>query len=397
MQIGVDANCWANRRGYGRFTRELLRALLQADRRSAYCFFLDGGTKQQAADIPDSVKQVIVATSRAAVEAASASGRRSLRDLWAMSEAVRRHRPALDLFYFPSVYTFYPTRIKAPIAVSIHDTIPERHPELVFSGRVPRLMWALKVRWAVRQAAVILTGTETSRRAIADHFRLPDTRVRVVPDAASPIFHVIEDPGPTRQVLARYGIAPHERYILYVGGISPHKNLATLLEAYALLTADHSDGSPRPKLVLVGDYQRDVFLSSYQALRRRVEALGLEGQVLFTGFAPDDELVFLYNGAELLVMPSFDEGFGLPAVEAMACGTPVVASRAGALPEVVGSAGAFFDPGSPAELKICLERLLRDDDERSALRGRGLRRAGAFSWEQSAAAALAVFEEMARR
>ncbi len=402
MQIGVDANCWANRRGYGRFTRELLQALLQADRRNTYWFFFDADTKQQAADIPDSAKQVVVPTTRAAVEAASASGRRSVRDLWAMSEAVHRQRPALDLFYFPSVYTFYPLRIKAPVAVSIHDTIPERYPELVFPGRVPRLMWSLKVRWAVRQAAVIVTVSETSRQAIAGAFGVCTERVRVIPDAPSPAFRPIADAGQVGSVLSRYGIGPDERYILYVGGISPHKNLATLLEAYAMLrpassgTTDRSDGLALPRLVLVGDYQRDVFLSSYQALQRLIAELGLAGWVIFTGFVPDDELVCLYSAAELLVMPSFDEGFGLPAVEAMACGTPVVASRAGALPEVVGDAGVFFDPHSPAELKRCLEELLRDDDLRAALRARGLRRAGDFSWERSAAAALAVFEEMTR-
>jgi glycosyltransferase involved in cell wall biosynthesis len=397
MQIGVDANCWANRRGYGRFTRELLHALLEADRQNTYWFFLDADTKEQAADIPDGVKQVIVPTSQAAVEAASASGRRSVRDLWAMGEAVRRHRPALDLFYFPSVYTFYPLRIKAPVAVSIHDTIPERYPELVFSGRVPRLMWALKVGWAVRQAAVILTGTQTSRQAIAGTFGVTVERVHVVPDAPSAVFRPIADAGRVRPVLARHGIAPDERYILYVGGISPHKNLATLLEAYAMLVVGHGDGPALPRLVLVGDYQRDVFLSSYHALQRKAEEPELAGRVIFTGFVPDDELVCLYSAAELLVMPSFDEGFGLPAVEAMACGTPVVASHAGALPEVVGGAGVFFDPHSPAELKMCLEELLRDDDERAALRARGLHRAGDFSWGRSAAAALAVFEGVMRR
>jgi glycosyltransferase involved in cell wall biosynthesis len=393
MQIGVDANCWANRRGYGRFARELLHALLHGDQHNTYCLFLDAGTKQQAADIPDAVKQVIVPTSQAAVEAASASGHRSLHDLWVMGEAVRRHRPPLDMFYFPSVYTFYPLRIRKPIAVSIHDTIPERYPQLVFSGRMQRLMWTLKVRWAVRQATAILTVSETSRRAIASTFGVPAERVHVVADAPSAIFRPVADAARVRPVLARYGIAPQECYILYVGGISPHKNLSTLLEAYAMLVASLS-GSDPPRLVLVGDCQRDVFLSSFAELQRKAEGPELAGRVIFTGFVPDDELVCLYSAAELLVMPAFDEGFGLPAVEAMACGTPVVASHAGALPEVVGDAGVFFDPRSPTELKTCLEGLLRDDVRRAAMRARGLNRASDFSWKRSAAAALAAFEGM---
>ena len=187
MQIGIDANCWANRRGYGRFTRELLQAMLAADRHNTYWFFLDSDTQRQAVDIPSRVQQVIVPTSRAAVEAASADGSRSPRDLWAMSEAVRRHRPVLDVFYFPSVYTFYPLRIHTPVAVCIHDTIPERFPNLVFSNRKARFLWGLKVRWAVRQAKMILTVTQTSQRTISDHFGITSERIRVVPDAASAV------------------------------------------------------------------------------------------------------------------------------------------------------------------------------------------------------------------
>ena len=238
MQIGIDANCWANRRGYGRFTRELLQAMLAADRHNTYWFFLDSDTQQQAAGIPAGVQQVIVPTTRAAVEAASADGSRSPRDLWAMSEAVRRHRPVLDVFYFPSVYTFYPLRTSTPVAVSIHDTIPERFPNLVFSSRKARLLWGLKVRWAVRQAKMILTVTQTSQRAISDHFGIASERIRVVPDAASAVFRFVNAPLDTQKVLVQRGIDPAERFILYVGGISPHKNLATLLEAFAMLSED---------------------------------------------------------------------------------------------------------------------------------------------------------------
>ena len=138
-------------------------------------------------------------------------------------------------------------------------------------------------------------------------------------------------------------------------------------------------------------------MSSYESLQRRIADLGLTQQVIFTGFVPDDELVHIYNAADIMVLPSFDEGFGLPAVEAMACGAPVVASRAGALPEVVGDAGIFFDPHSPRELKECLEALLRDTEKRLELRQRGLIRARDFSWERSAATALAALEELAGR
>lgn len=397
MHIGVDANCWANRRGYGRFTRELLHAMLAVDRKNTYWFFLDSDTRQRVSDIPEGVQQVVVPTQRAAVEAASADGSRSPRDLWAMSEAVRRHRPILDVFYFPSVYTFYPLRTNSPVVVSIHDTIPENFPNLVFASRKARLLWGLKVRWAIHQAKMILTGTQAARSALIEHFGIPNELVRIVPDAASAVFRPLNGSPDTREILVQHGIDPEKRFVLYVGGISPHKNLATLLEAFALLADAGATAMDCVKLVVVGDYRGDVFLSSYESLQRRIADLGLAQRVIFTGFVPDDVLVHLYNAADIMVLPSFDEGFGLPAVEAMACGTPVVASRAGALPEVVSDAGVFFDPHSPRELQECLEVLMRDDAKRLELGRRGLIRARDFSWERSATAALAALEALANR
>jgi glycosyltransferase involved in cell wall biosynthesis len=401
MHIGIDASSWINRRGYGRFTRELLHAMSACAAGHIYWLFMDSRTAALAdgsdTPMPRAVERVVVPTSAAAAEAASATGRRSIRDMWAMGAAVRRHRPRLDLFYFPTVYTYFPVRISAPILVTIHDTTPERFPQFVFAGRMPRLMWQLKVQLAVRQAASIITVSETSRAAIAAQFHVGAERVRVVPDAPDPIFRPVEDAAQNRAVAARYGIAPAARYILYVGGISPHKNLATLLAAYRLLLTTHARGADAPALVLVGDYERDVFLSSYDALRIQLTDPALAGRVLFTGFVPDADLVHLYNGAEMLVMPSLDEGFGLPAVEAMACGAPVVASRAGSLPEVIGDAGLFFDPCSPEELCDCLSAVLDDGARRLALAAAGPGRAGEFSWPRSAAAALSVFEEMATK
>jgi len=168
-----------------------------------------------------------------------------------------------------------------------------------------------------------------------------------------------------------------------------------LLEAFASLVAD--DKWNNVKLVLVGDYSGDVFLSGYDALRRAAAAPELGDRVIFTGFVPDEDLVYVYNAAGVLVLPSLDEGFGLPAVEAMACGTPVIVSRAGALPEVVGDAGMLFDPHSPWELKEHLEKVLADGEKQTTMRQRGLRRSGDFSWEKSAAVALEVFEKLGRR
>jgi len=398
LHIGVDGNCWANRRGYGRYTRELLRMLLAMDRRNRYTFFQDADTAAQCDDLPAAAQQVVARTQQSAVEAASATGSRSLRDLWAMRNAVAHEAAGLDLFYFPSVYTYFPVPARVPVLVTIHDTIPERFPHLTFASPRTRLMWTLKTRYAVRQATTagrpgaIATVSETAKRAIIAHFRVPAERVVVIPDAAGREFRPLPQDGASAEVLQRYGIAGSGRFLLYVGGLSPHKNLPALLEAFAALVADGA--WPDVQLVLVGDYTGDSFLSGYDALRRAAAAPALQGRVRFTGFVPDEDLVHIYNAAAALVLPSFDEGFGLPAVEAMACGTPVVVSRAGALPEVVGEAGLLFDPAAPRELRACLDEVLKNEALRLALREKGLRRASEFAWERSAVVALDVFEAL---
>ena len=310
MKIGVDASCWANKRGYGRYTRELLQALVALDQDTDYRFFLDSATARQSDDLPERVQRVVVETSLAAAQAASASGHRSIRDVWAMAQSVRRQGRDLDLFYFPSVYTFFPVMTPAKVVVTVHDTTAERYPKLIFPNWRSRLLWKLKVRWAVRRADLITTVSETSKQEIIREFQLRDGAVRVVPDGVSTAFRPLNDPTQTRQVLAQYNLGGNQRFILYVGGISPHKNLATLVDAYAAVTLE--TGFQDINLVLVGDFQEDVFFSSYPGLREKIENLGMSDRVRFTGFVSDQDLVHFYNGAKVLVIPSYDEGFGLP-------------------------------------------------------------------------------------
>jgi glycosyltransferase involved in cell wall biosynthesis len=192
------------------------------------------------------------------------------------------------------------------------------------------------------------------------------------------------------QVLRKYGIRPDKRYLLYVGGLSPHKNLPRLIDALAQL-----DGS-RVVLVLVGD-MKDVFHTHVPVMRQAIARAGLEARVIMPGFVPDENLVYLYTRAHALVQPSLMEGFGLPAVEAMACGIPVVSSRAGSLPEVVGDAGIFFDPTDVASITEALREILADDSRRDHLARQALTRAARFSWDHAAKALRDCFEEFEPR
>ena len=392
MKIGVDASCWANKRGYGRYTRELLSTLLENDKENEYRFFMDSDTAELSQDLPENAEKIVVGTSEAATQAAAASGRRSVRDLWAMRRAVNRHGKDLDVFYFPSVYTYFPIKTSAKVIVTIHDTTAEKYPKLIFPNWSSRMFWKIKVQLAVRKADIIATVSEASKREIVQEFGVSPDKVRVVSDAVGPEFQPVDEPLSSKELLAPYGVNTDERFVLYVGGISPHKNLETLVDAHAALIRE--PGMDNVKLVLVGDYQDDVFYSCYASLCERIAGHGSSDYVVFTGFVGDDALTHFYSAATAVVMPSFDEGFGLPALEAMACGTPVIASRAGALPEVVGEAGMLFDPSSCDELRSHLAQLLGDSQLLDLMSVKALERAKTFSWENSVKSALEAFHEV---
>lgn len=389
MRIGIDGGCWLNRRGYGRYARSLLKALAGRNDGDEYVLFVDPETARDPS-LPPSFKTVVVPTRHPPAEAASSSGRRDLMDLWRMGWAVARHPP--DVFFFPSVYTFFPLLRPVRSIVAIHDVIAERHPKQVFARRRLQLFWKAKLAIAVRQAHLVLTVSDHARAGIIEQFGLPPGRVRVILEAPDAIFQRVSSPRDPADLLPASGLPRNGRYLLYVGGISPHKNLPSLVEAYRRLLADGEFLGLR--LLLVGDYAGDVFYSGYEDLRALVARHGLEGSVCFTGFVPDEALVDLYNQAEVLVLPSLEEGFGLPAFEAAACGTPVVASTAGPAGSLLGPAAWTFPPSDVDALTDALRTLLRDPTRRQAMGAEGLRRAATFTWERAAEQAHAMFHEL---
>jgi glycosyltransferase involved in cell wall biosynthesis len=385
MRIGIDGSCLSNRRGFGRFTRRLLHAL--AEQRSAHDFvvFVDQPSAENVLVPPDFLR-VIVPVREAPTKAASAQGRRRWRDMFAMGLAVARSR--IDLMYFPATYSFFPVWNVPKLVVTMHDTLPFSNPELVFPGGKGRLAWRLKETAAARWADRVVTVSEASKKALQAWSGWPDSRIRVITEGPDPIFCPRPDDPDAGATLRRYGISPDARYLLYVGGLSPHKNLLRLVDAFAQ-AAEHDT-----LLVLAGDVN-DVFHTHVPQIRAAIAQHGLQDRVILTGFVPDDDLVFLYSRAVALVLPSLMEGFGLPAVEAMACGTPVVSSRAGSLPEVVGDAGVYFDPTDVSSIAAAIESLLNDQGRRESLARRAVQQAAIFTWDASARALLACFDELA--
>jgi glycosyltransferase involved in cell wall biosynthesis len=288
--------------------------------------------------------------------------------------------------FFPSTYGFYPVWNAGRVVVTIHDALTRRHPELVFPTRRGRFFWDCKENLALWRADRLVTVTETARRDVETHYRVPDRLrpIAIIPEGPSPAFRKLPV---SDGVLRRHGIDPARRFVLYVGGLSPHKNLLRLTRAFAEAVRDQDDVD----LMLVGDHA-DVFHTHLPEIRSAIVSAGVAGRVLLPGYVPDDDLVHLYNRAVVLAQPSLWEGFGLPPVEAMACGTPVAASTAGSLPEVVGEAGSFFEPTDEPAMSKVLQRFLADPAFREDLAERALARAKRFTHLAASEALLACFE-----
>ncbi len=374
VRVVGDATCWTNRRGFGRFTRELLGAMARRSGEHELVLLIDESSAGRAC-LPPGIRVETVATDAAPAEQAAAHSSRSLRDLRRFRAAAARLRPGA--FFFPAVYSYFPVAAGPRAVVVLHDAIAENRPADIFPNRRSRWLWNLKVRMALRRANCIATVSEYSRGQVAATFGLDPASVAVLGEGVGDEFVPDQDAGTTARALGRAGLAPGDRYLLYVGGVSPHKNLEGLVAALAAL---YGRGKAVP-LVICGEVERDPFHSAAPDLMRLVGDLGLTEFVRFSGFVPDEELPALYAKASVVALPSFDEGFCLPAAEAMACGAPVAASRAGALPETLGPAGAYFDPHDVVSIADALESLLQDSDLRARLRAAGLERAAGYRWD----------------
>lgn len=262
--------------------------------------------------------------------------------------------------------------------VTIHDMSLTLHPRCHPLRR--QLINRPLASVAVRTADAIVAVSESARRDLLAVHRIPDARVSVVPEAAGPTFAVITDAVRRRRIRMRYALP--ERFLLYVGAIEPRKNLARLVEAFA--TA-RQRGIPH-ELVCVGPYgwsSRDLY--------EHVDRLGVRPVVHFTGYLPAEDLPVIYNLAEFFVFPSIYEGFGLPVIEAMACGTPTITSRTSSLEEIAADAALTLNPYDVEALSEAIVRMAVDAELRHELSRRGLRRARDFSWSRSARETLALY------
>ena len=295
---------------------------------------------------------------------------------WSFPRALRR-----DGIEVAHVQYTIPPVMPCPVITSIHDVSFKRHPE--FFPFKDRLILDMGVRRSKRQAFRILALSEYTRRELLDLYRMPDKKVAVVYPGVDEQFQPL-DRAVARELVAReYGVGLP--FVLTVGVIQPRKNLDRLLEGFAMLKgilqADH-------KLVVVGKYGW-----KQAGLAHRIRELGLIEDVIFTGYVSQEALPALYSAADVFVYPSVYEGFGLPPLEAMACGAPVIAGNRSSLPEVVGEAGVMVDPYDPDAFARAMADVLSSESLRAEMSARGLEQAKKFSWDGTAREVTAIYHQ----
>jgi len=292
----------------------------------------------------------------------------------------------IDLLHSPDFIPPFYRRCRS--VVTIHDLAFLRYPHLLtddsrrYYGQTPR---------AVRSADAVIAVSLTTKQDLVEGLGTPEDRVFVIPEAASPVFRALDDTQAVETTRAKFGL--ESGYFLFVGTIEPRKNLSTLVRSYAHFRrrwlSDAGRVEPPPKLAIVG---RIGWL--YDEVFDLVQRLELRASAVFLGEVSEADLVLLYNGALALTYVSLYEGFGLPALEAMACGTPVICSNVSALPEVVGEAAILVDPMDVEAQSEAMWQLVVNGTERERCRVRGLERARQFSWQRTAAETARVYESV---
>ncbi|MCX6135646.1 MAG: glycosyltransferase family 1 protein [Ignavibacteriales bacterium] len=287
-----------------------------------------------------------------------------------------------ELFHEP--HFTLPSGLKGRSVVTIHDLIHLKMPQ--YFSAVQRGYAAMMIGYAVRNAGAIIVDSQKTKDDILGAFRISEDSVEVVYLGVHAAFRQLEDRSTVERFRVTHGV--HKPFVLFVGNVKPHKNIPALLSAFAQVQAKVRDID----LVFVGG----SFLADAK-LVEQARALGIIGAIHDLNRISESELVAAYNAAELVVLPSFYEGFGFPPLESMACGTPVVVSTGGSLPEVVGEAATIIDPSRPEELAEAIRRTLEDSQKRTVLIEKGKKRAAGFTWQKTGEKTLAIYEKVLDR
>ncbi|MCR6545324.1 glycosyltransferase family 4 protein [Dehalobacterium formicoaceticum] len=370
MKVGIDSRAaiWYRGTGMGTYTYQLIRNIYLIDKKNEYHFFLPNEKFQGTDPLTSGVFQSIAQNTDA---------------FWETVIAQETITPdAIDIYHVPQNGIGLPPKKDYPTVVTVHDLIPYVLPEVagpgylkIFQKEMPRIL---------EETDHVITVSEHSKKDLMTVMGVPEKMISVIYEAPESTYKPIKREVAKARIKNKYGIKG--RFILYIGGFNPRKNIKGLIQAYHKI---YKDLKTPCQLVILGKPSRD-----YPSLIKLVESLDLEEWVLFPGFIPMQDLPFFYNAGDLFAYPSFYEGFGLPPIEALACGTPTIVSNVSSLPEVVGDAALLVNPHDLLALAGAMHRVLTEPVLEQELRKKGLRRAESFSWTKTAAQTIKVYQEV---
>ena len=371
IRVGINATALLSpRTGIGQYVYHLGQECLEAEDVSPYFFYGTWKTHLRAQPLPniDTIKTYVKKAVPWSYEIKSL--------IFQAQFSAGLLKLPIDVYHEPNYLAF---RFSGPSVVTVHDLSWIRHPETHPKQRLAAM--DRHFPRSLERAAAILTDCDFVKKELVETFGLAPERVTPVLLGVSPDFYP-RRPSDCNAFLSDHGLA-HGQYVLSVGTLEPRKNIPALIDAYSMLPADLQKRFP---LVLVG--MRGWLTSGLEA---RMKPLVESGVVKPLGYVADEMMPLIYSGAAAFVFPSLYEGFGLPTLEAMACGAPVISSESSSLPEVVGDAGVLVDPLNVDALAESLRRVLEDRAFAELLAVQGIKRAAGFSWKKTAAETIAVY------
>jgi len=369
MKIAIDArgiNLYSGT-GIGTYTENVLKNLINIDIVNNYHVFWSGNNYQ-------SIKK-----ENCKVVMTSKKHQRFFEDYYFPESILKEN---IDVYHMPQNGIGFSQEITCKKVVTIHDLIPYVMPETVGKGYLLKFLKEMPI--IIDGSDGIITVSEFSKRDILKFFPIDESKIFVTPLAADKKYMPLDKVHCKNFLEKAYNLT--NPFLLYLGGFSERKNVASAITAFAKI---YNDLNKNYDLVIVGDYK-----DPSQKLVKLTNELKIESHVIFTGYVPEDHLPIFYNCCDTFIYPSFYEGFGLPPLEAMNCGTPVIASNLTSIPEVVGDGGILINPYDISEISQAIGNLLSNENLRSELSSKALIRAKEFSWQNTARSTLKVYESV---
>lgn len=378
MTIGIDISALTIKRtGVGNYSLSILESLLSLDKKNKYVLFAFVFSGESLIRESSLVKfpNVKIKTYR--------THRGFLRRLWHFIPFISADffYKGIDFLHLSDIF-YLPTR-RIPTLATIYDLTPSLFPQYHYERNIK--FHNRRNKFITKSSKLVITLSQNGKKDIGNVLGIPSNKIHVVPGAVSEKYCPIKDRAVVQKVLKKYNLKDGE-YFLFIGTIEPRKNIELLLQAYGKI---RNRLRSHFKVVIIGEKAW-----GWKNLQKNIKKLNLEKEILVTGYVPDADIVPIINGAKIFIYPSFYEGFGLPVLEAMACGIPVISSNTSSLPEIIGDSGLVVNPKDYNKLGYYMLKITNDPKLYIELSKKALERAKLFSWKNSAKKTLKVYEEM---